>query len=75
MYLSAFILIVVWIINPITLTLMDYNASKKANNQRKKSSILFNSIYIERSATPEEVFETLAKAGIKPAFLQNENNE
>jgi len=75
MYLTAFIFIVLYVICPITLKSMDYNASKKANNKRKKSSILFNSIYIERSAAPEEVFETLAKAGIEPAFLQNESNE
>lgn len=65
---------VVFVVAPISVYLMGRKEDKKQINENKRSSILFNSTVIERTATAEEVFRTLDEAGIKPAFLQNESN-
>lgn len=66
--------VAIFVVAPTLVYLMGRKEDKKQINENKRSSILFNSTVIERTATPEEVFRTLDKAGIKPAFLQNESN-
>ena len=65
---------VVFVVAPTLVYLMGYKEDKKQINENKRSSILFKSTVLERTATPEEVFKTLGEAGIKPAFLQTESN-
>ena len=66
--------VVVFVVAPISVYFINGKEDKKTNNENKRSSILFNSTVIERNVTPEKVFETLDKAGIKLAFLQNESD-
>lgn len=46
----------------------------KTNNENGRSRILFDANTSERNTTPEEVFKTLDKAGVKVSFLQNKSN-
>ena len=68
------LLIIFFIIVPLSLYLMGRKEEKKANNEKKRSNILFNSTIIERNVTAEEVFEALNEANISPDFLQNKSN-
>ena len=40
----------------------------------KSSKVLFNASVTENGVSPEEVFDTLYKAGIKPNYLNDKNS-
>lgn len=72
--MELIVLITIFVIVLISVYLMGQNKEKKANNEKKRSNILFNSTIIEKNVTPEEVLEALDEANISPDCLQNKSN-
>lgn len=72
--MTLLIFVTIFVVAPTMCYLMGRFEEKKENNEnRKRSEILFNSTYIDRNVTSEEVFETLAEAGIAINFIHKIN--